>query len=174
MTTSALIASRAAAAIFGQPLVMNVYRSVIVEAIVAEALTDWQWCSADYASYDFRRADGCRLEVKQSAMRQTWVSARAPSPRWDIAPRTGAWDDEQVWVQGHGRNADLYVLALHGVTDGSADHRDPEQWEFYVVAAASLPLQRTLSQVAAHRLALPVRFAELRRAVDTATRPANY
>jgi len=37
------------------------------------------------------------------------------------------------------RNADIYVLALHSTTDDSADHRDPQQWSFFVVKASALP-----------------------------------
>ena len=62
--------------IFAQPLVTNVYRSVLVEAMIAKALPDWQWCSSDYASCDFRHPDGTRLEVKQSAVWQTWSKDR--------------------------------------------------------------------------------------------------
>jgi hypothetical protein len=41
------IIATASAAIFGNPLVTNVYRSVIVEAIVAAALPDLQWVGAE-------------------------------------------------------------------------------------------------------------------------------
>lgn len=55
MTKDNVIAS-AATANFGKPLVTNVYRSVIVEAMIAGALSDWSWCNADYAEYDFIHA----------------------------------------------------------------------------------------------------------------------
>lgn len=51
-------------AAFGKPLVTNVLRGQIVEAMVAIVLEpDWQWCGADYAPCDFERPDGWRLEV---------------------------------------------------------------------------------------------------------------
>lgn len=36
------IVSLASQTLFGRPLVTNVYRSVLVEAMVAEALPDWE------------------------------------------------------------------------------------------------------------------------------------
>lgn len=160
MVASGDITAAAAAAIFGKPLITNVYRSVIVEAIVAAALPDWEWCSADYASCDFRRPDGIRLEVKQSALRQSWGNKLA-RPGWDIAPRTGYWTDGVNWVAAPGRNADVYVLALHSIADETADHRDPTQWLFYTVAATDLPAQKTIGQTTLNRLAVPVNFGRL-------------
>lgn len=164
MVTATDIAGAAASVIFGKPLVTNVYRSVVVEAIVAAALPDWEWCSADYASCDFRRSDGIRLEVKQSALRQSWGNKLA-RPGWDIAPRTGYWTEGINWVAVPGRNADIYVLALHGVTDETADHRDPAQWLFYVVASADLPAQKTIGHSSLERLAVPVSFEDLAKEV---------
>lgn len=145
---------------------MNVYRSVVVEAIVATALPDWEWCSADYASCDFRRNDGIRLEVKQSALRQSWGSKLA-RPGWDIAPRTGYWNEGINWVAAPGRNADIYILALHAVTDEAADHRNPAQWAFYVVAAVDLPAQKSIGHSSLERLAVPVLFEGLGNEVAT-------
>jgi hypothetical protein len=166
-TSSAEIVAAATAAIFGQPMITNVFRSVIVEAIVAAALGDaWEWSSADYAACDFKRADGLRLEVKQSSLRQTW-STKLSRPAWDIAARMGYWIGGVEWVSAPGRNADIYVLALHGVTDASADHRDPRQWSFFVVSADCLPDQKTIGLNGVCRLAQPVVFDLLNEAVNT-------
>ena len=43
-----------------------------------------------------------------------------------------------AWVEGAGRNADLYVLAWHDRYDG-ADQHDEGQWMYYVVATTELP-----------------------------------
>ncbi|QQR39021.1 hypothetical protein [Devosia rhizoryzae] len=166
MTKDEVIAS-AAAAIFGRPLVTNVYRSVIVEAMIAGALTDWTWCSADYAEHDFINADGVRLEVKQSALKQTWVTKGGPRPSWDIAPRKQVWRDD-AWVDAPGRNADVYVLALHSVVDESADHREPSQWSFFVIPAYRLPTTKRIALAAAGRLANAVPLSELSMAVANA------
>lgn len=44
------IVARVSNAAFGRPLVTNVLRGQVVEAIVASALEpEWTWCAADYA-----------------------------------------------------------------------------------------------------------------------------
>lgn len=70
------VIAKVTASAFGQPLVTNVLRGHVVEAMVALALEpEWRWCSGDYAAWDFERADGLRMEVRQSAYRQSWVQA---------------------------------------------------------------------------------------------------
>jgi len=165
MTTRHQIVDAAAHFLFGKPLVVNVYRSILVEAMVAAALPDWDWCSADYASYDFRRGD-LRLEVKQSALRQTWLGQRLSKPSWDIAPRTGYWTAGSTWVSRPGRNADVYIFALHDTVDETADHREPDQWNFFVVAATNLPPVKRIGLAAVSRLAKPVLYAALAKAID--------
>lgn len=163
-TPSAIVAT-ATATVFDRPLVTNVYRSVLSEAIVAAALPDWTWCSADYAAHDFVR-DGVRLEVKQSALRQSWETTRPSKPSWDIAERKVLWNGER-WIPSPGRNADIYVLALHAVADESADHQDATQWCFFVIAAMDLPATKRLGLAGAQRLTTAVPFADLRASVET-------
>lgn len=153
---------------FGRPLVTNVLRGLVVEAIVAAALEpQWQWCAEDYSSWDFQRADGLRLEVKQSAARQSWAVSDKPSQcSFDIAQRKGRWEGP-IWIDAPGRAAQLYVFAHHPVADSSADHRDPSQWHFYVVPTHDLPATRRLSLGAASRLTEPVGFGELATKVQT-------
>ena len=153
---------------FGTPLITNVLRGVVAEAIIACALEpEWTWCSADYASWDFERGDGVKLEVKQSAARQSWTKADGkPSVAgFDIAPRKGYWVNGETWVPTPGRAADIYIFAHHPVADESADHRAPEQWDFYVVATADLPDTRRISLVSLQRLTGSCCFTELRAAV---------
>ena len=146
MISAAEIRRRSCEAAFGQPLVMNVLRGLVVEAIVATALEpDWIWRSANYASWDFEAADGCRLEVKQSAVRQSWKAGPGTVSRcrWDIAKRTGRYN-QLGWVPAYERSADLYVLAFHSVEGELADHRDPAQWHFFVIPARALPEARSI------------------------------
>jgi len=162
-------AVRAAAGVtFDRPIVMNVYRSILVEAIVAAALTGWEWCSADYASHDFRHRDGTRLEVKQAAARQTWFTGKPSRTVWDIAPRTGFWVDGIKWVPHIGRNAEIFVFAFHPGLDETTDHRDAAQWLFHIVAANNLPEAKSLSRPALARLAEPVAWEALASEVEAA------
>lgn len=147
---------------FGRPLITNVLRGHVVEAIVALALEpEWSWCAEDYSSWDFERADGFRLEVKQSAARQSWATSDKPSAcSFDIAERKGRWEG-QVWIEEPGRAAQVYVFAHHPVASSEADHRDASQWIFYVVAARDLPSSRRLSLSAARALTSACSFGAL-------------
>ena len=104
--------------IFDKPLIMNVMRGYVVEAIIAMVLEpDWKWCSGDYSSWDFERDDGKRLEVKQSAIKQSWEALphTKPKPSFDIKARTGRYEKGTIFVKDPGRAANLYVFAYHGI-----------------------------------------------------------
>jgi hypothetical protein len=164
------IIAAASAEAFGKPLVNNVLRSIISEAIVDAALDDsWKWRSADWAGFDFIHADGTRLEVKQSAALQSWyrLGSKPSKGSFDIARRTGIWESGTVWIPTPGRNAELYVFAWHPETNPEvADHRDPDQWQFFVVPEPALSrTARTISLSAVRRLADPVDAKELNEAV---------
>jgi hypothetical protein len=166
--TAETIAARAAEVCFGKPLITNVNRGLIAELIVEAALpTGWRWCGGDYAGHDFEHADGTRLEVKQSAARQSWAAPESGASRasFDIAARIGRWEGA-VWIEEAGRRAQIYVLAHHPVADASADHRDPGQWRFHVVGAADLPVSKTLALSRVRALTTACGFSELGRAVE--------
>ena len=98
----------------------NVYRADYLECLVALTLgADWwlTWAHGwDWAAWDCQHTSGARLEVKQSAARQSWdreTPARRRAPRFDIALRAGDWtQDGSRWVDAPGRPADLYVRYL--------------------------------------------------------------
>jgi len=130
--------------------VNNVFRAVLAEAIIARALApDWEWCSGDWAPFDFQHRSGCSLEVKQSAALQSWHEAsKRTTPTvggFDIARRKFQWHPEHGWVADAFRPS-MYVFAWHPVGDPKqADHRDAGQWQFHVVAAKRLPEQKSIS-----------------------------
>lgn len=64
-----------------------------------------------------------------------------------------------------GRAAQIYVFAHHPQVDDDADHRDPAQWQFYVVPASALPDSQRISLSSLARLAEPVQFERLAEAV---------
>ena len=170
------IIKRASESAFGQPLINNVLRSIISEAIVDAALGDgWIWCSADWASCDFKHADGTRLEVKQSAALQTWhgPDARPSRSSFDIAARQGYFEGAD-WVPNAGRNADIYVFAHHPLTDATADHRNPSQWRFYVVRAAHLRVAKTISLAALRRLSDAVGVDDMNQEVERLRRGSRF
>lgn len=163
------IRAKVCAAAFGNPLVSNIFRGLVAEIIVGEALgADWQFCSGDWRGWDFEHATGCRLEVKQSAARQTWTGTRkATVPIFDIRARTGYFEGAD-WVADPRRYAQIYVFAHHPITDASADHRDPRQWRFHVVATDRLPAFKTISLAKMSLLSDAVLWVDLRAAVESA------
>lgn len=162
------VRQHACQALFGRPLITNNFRSVIVEAMVALALgPEWQWCSADYAAWDFERDDGLRLEVKQSAARQSW-SAPGDRPNraaFDIRERLHRYEGA-VRIDEPGRYADLYLFAYHDRCDETADHGDPSQWRFYVVETSRLPANQTISLSRVACLAEPLPLWEVGTALS--------
>ena len=68
-----------------------------------------------------------------------------------------------------GRPADLYVFAWHDESwDGYADHRDTNQWLFFVVAEQDLPKNRTIGLAGLKGIVSPRRIVDLKRAVKNA------
>ena len=118
---------------FDRRIMNNIHRSEYVECLVA-AVLDGEWVlpwlvrEHDWAPGDLEhQPSGTKLEIKQSATRQTWGVTTAP-PRYDIAYRTGRYDDIGLWVEQRSRFAGLYVFAWHSLTDITVtDHRDPDQ-----------------------------------------------
>lgn len=134
---------------YGNRLVENSSRGLIAELIVKLAIgPHWTHCSQDWRAWDFEHDSGARLEVKQTALIQTWDSYAPPKkprvPSFNIEPSTGHYVGS-AWHKQPGRKADLYVFAFHGLTDPSvADHRDPAQWRFHVVPTSKLPETKTI------------------------------
>jgi len=52
-------------------------------------------------------------------------------------------------------------IAWHPVADDAADHRDPKQWQFFVVAERDLPAQKAISLTRVRTLTEPVSFDAL-------------
>ena len=145
------IARRLAARLFDTPIIENHYRSAFVEAMIEPrlAVSGWRYTGGAWGGWDFEHQDSTRLEVKQSAAQQTWSAGRKlrTRPTFDIARRTGYYSQgASSWTPTPGRPAHLYVFAYHDGYGPEADHRDPQQWDFYVVPATVLPEgQKTIS-----------------------------
>lgn len=166
--STADVVSKVCDAAFGKPLITNVLRGQVVEAMIALALEPvWTWCSADYSSWDFERADGIRLEVKQSAFKQTWANGPEVKvrPGFDVKARTGRWEGA-TFINERGRAAHLYVLAYHDRQDDGADHRDPEQWEFFVLPSRAIPPVARIGLASVRRLTESVPILELSAKVN--------
>jgi len=173
------IASRLASQIFDQPLIQNQYRSAFIEAMIAQYLapSNWRFSGDGWSGWDFERNDGARLEVKQSAARQTWSEERQFQTRgvFDIASRAGYYENGTKFIAKRGRPAQIYVFAWNPVFgpdeeyphEPETDHRNPDQWQFYIVLARLLPEnQKTIALSKVQALAAPCKIDELHENVE--------
>ncbi len=160
------IALRLASRVFDQERIENQYRGAFIEAMIEPYLEPYGWrnVSDGWSGWDFEHRNGSRLEIKQSAAQQTWAfPERRTRGAFDIAPRKGYYtEDGSKYVAVPGRSAHTYVFAWNDHYGPGTDHRDPAQWEFYVVATSSLPQeQRTISLSRVKTLAAPVTLPNL-------------
>jgi hypothetical protein len=168
MPTVDEIRAKLCSAACGDRLISNIYRGLVAEIIVGAAIgSEWRICSGDWRGWDFEHASGVRLEVKQSASRQTWTGTKATVPIFDIRTRTGYFEGAD-WVPDSRRFAHIYVFAHHPIMDESADHRDPRQWRFHVVPANRLPPSKTISLVKVALLSDAVLWSDLKAAIESA------
>jgi nitrous oxide reductase accessory protein NosL len=146
------IRAKVSARAFGNRIIQNDFRGPVAETIVESAQEPtWRCCSGDWLGWDFEHLDGTRLEVKQSAARQTWTAPKRPSPAtFDIRTRSGFYVGNERHP-GIGRHAHIYVFAYHPLADASANYLDPRQWVFYVVPVIRLSPNRTIGLAGSHR-----------------------
>jgi hypothetical protein len=166
----ATLVRRIVEALFEHPVMQNDIRSIYVEHMVAELLgKPWRLVSDGWAGWDLEGPGETRVEVKQSAARQTWSppTAGRAKPSFDIEPRNGYWQDGSKWIAQAGRHANIYVFCWHPIESEACDQRDPEQWTFYVVPSPALPPQKSISLGPLSRLTQPISSKELRGCLDT-------
>ena len=152
---------------FDRPVIENVVRGKYVEAMVAELLGIGWRMKPDWDAWDIEHDDGTRLEVRQSAARQTWGMPRAgrkPNPSFSIRAPKQVYLGDQSYDCGR-RPADIYVFGWHGELE-HADQRDAGQWVFFAVKEADLPGQESIGLSGLHRLAQPTGAAALRDVVE--------
>ena len=155
--------------LYGGPIIRNDLRGELVEEIVGMALApEWKLCGSDWGACDLQHEkSGLKIQVKQSAARQSWASGNTGYclPRYSIAAKIGRYEGAD-WISDAGRNADIFIFAWHDATGAGCDHADPQQWKFYVIAEKALPAQKSLGLNQIGRLARTVEFASLKTAVQ--------
>jgi hypothetical protein len=153
---------------YDAPLIQNNLRGIYVELMVAALLGEgWRHNGSDWGAYDLEHIDGTKLEVKQSAARQTWSAqvTTTRNPVFSIRTPKIEWV-ENVREPRTARIANVYVFAWHGETSLSADHRDVSQWKFFVVPAKTLPNQKTISLNPLMAITAPVDADHLKQSVE--------
>ena len=133
---------------FGQKLIDNNFRGPWAEYMVAEALGDqciivsegWHAWDLQIGNSYNEFPERIRIQVKNTATLQTWHNAteKLSKCRWVLKMRPkAAYFDEynpNVPCEDYGYLCDVYILCHHPISDPQiADHRDPNQWDFYVV-----------------------------------------
>lgn len=160
-----------------RPIMSNVDRTGFVECLVRMLLgTEWElmWILGDdWAPWDIEHSlSGARIEIKQSAARQSWHPQNVSigrAPRFDIAPRRRYSPTKRRWTGKPARVADVYIFCWHPEARRQvADHRDPGQWEFIVVPTERLPAgQKTIGLQRVCELGESVRADHLASVVET-------
>ena len=153
--------------LFDSALIQNNLRGLYMEHVVAEILgKDWSVVGQDWASWDLEHRDGTRIEVKQSAARQTWSAEQSPlhTARFSIRKPQLTYAGN-VSTDCTDRPSKIFIFAWNGTADETADHRDKRQWQFFVLSREDLPdqksiglsgLQQRTEPVAADRLGVAV------------------
>ena len=106
------------------------------------------------------------MEARASLQSWNAHSFKPSKCSFDIAERTGAWEEGATWKPGVARNADIYLLCHHPIVSTEADHRDASQWRFFVVPEAVLPKQKRISLSAVERLVGPITWGELKSSLE--------
>jgi len=165
-----IVRERLSHRIFGGPILENRFRGLFVEELVGMALEpDWSYAGGDWAAYDFiSRCQKWKLEVKQSAAKQSWVG-KPGSGRFSIREAIGLWSGN-TWQEFEApkRPADIYVFGWHALTVPEADHTNPGQWDFFVVESSDLPQgYKSISLKAISKETSPVKLGQLRSRVES-------
>ena len=164
---------------YDRAVMNNTSRAAFVECLVARTLGDgWEHHCVDglgWAAWDCYHKSSTRLEIKQSAARQLWHTEEISpnhSARFDIKPRKGYWPpdlgDDGAWIDKPGRFTDIYVFAWHGERKKkTCDHRDANQWCFYVAKEQMLPkTQKTIGISSLEEIAKVCDISELQATVE--------
>lgn len=129
--------------LFDRRVVQNNFRGELVEEIVASVIhSEWEHCSEDWSSWDFRRKRQL-VQVKQAAARQSWDRDGEQTPKrvaaFTIRPNSGYYVGSK-WelLKKPERLAQIYIFAWHDDATASADHFDFARWTFFVVPTTTL------------------------------------
>lgn len=121
-------------------LASNNLRGHLAEFLVATALRFGSDVRIEWDVHDVRLASGHSVEVKSSALIQSWEQKSGPTQiRFDIAPRA-SWDSvTNEWLTTVKRHSDIYVFCAQVCEDSATyDPLDLAQWRFFVLPTRTL------------------------------------
>ena len=112
-------------------IVGNTDRGNLAEFLVAKALDINIDVRNDWEDFDLTTKDGIKIEVKSSALVQSWKQTRFYTPRFSIKKTLPTWDYSSVIKQ---RYSDIYVFCFLAHADKeTVNPMDVRQWEFYAL-----------------------------------------
>lgn len=138
--------------LFNRPIIDNNLRGIWVEYLVAESLGPgcaivsggWNVWDLQFGGTTAEYPERIRIQVKNTASIQTWhTGTTATSCQWQLTMRNRPAYFERQYpslpCESYGYLCDVFVLCHHPETDRTkADHRDPLQWDFYVVPVTAV------------------------------------
>jgi hypothetical protein len=109
-----------------------------------------------------------RLQVKQSAARQAWITKKTSAPSFRIAAKSGYHAENGDWIPEKGRHAEIFVFGWHGDSSKLADQFDAKQWIFYVVTESQLreEIRKNILLSDVKKFAAPTEFVGLKDKVE--------
>lgn len=134
--------------LYGRELIQNTLRGIFAEYMVAEALgPECRIVSDAWNAWDLELGDRqaaypqrIRIQVKNTARTQTWHkrTGKLTDCQWSLSmrnrPKYFTRDNPGIPCEDYGYLCDAFILCHHPQEDWTiADHRDLDQWEFYVV-----------------------------------------
>jgi hypothetical protein len=137
---------------FGGPLMQNDFRGIWIEYAVAQALGDgFKVVGQDWHAWDVQSGESeqefperIRIQVKNTSRTQTWNERTGvlSECRWSLKRRNkpNFFDTNNPGVpcEPYGFLCDAFVLCCHPEDEwGKANHRDLDQWDFYVLPVTS-------------------------------------
>ena len=163
-------------------LVDNRNRGLFAEWLVGIALgvIDGATPRREWDAYDLLYC-GKRIEVKAAGRSQSWNPNRSAPIRFGIEQKKTSWSAATDTVTLHDqpqRFADVYVFCLHeSVPAENANVVDPARWRFWVIATdvldRELGSQKSLGINRLNQLAPPLRWCDIREAVDECLQEAH-
>jgi hypothetical protein len=155
-------------------LVSNTVRPLFAEYLVGRCLGVVSEPRVEWDHVDFVYA-GKKIEVKSSGYVQTWKQSKLSVISFDISSKEKPWIAESNTYREAGRCADCYVFCVHKEREvATCCVTDISQWEFYVLPCSAIAMafgnQRTVRMSRVQRLCSPMKYEELKQAIDAVLR----
>ncbi len=160
------IVARASHRTFGRPLLEYECIDIVVDAMIESALAPgWRIASGRLFTGRFVHFDGIELLVRAHTVLNESGMRRARPRTWSTGCDPDIPRDHPILRD----DPQIVVFAYHGEDDPlRADHRDVNQWAFYVVERSRLPWTREIATSEVAAMTSVSSFTEIVGAVEWA------